>query len=182
MTDLRAASDKFRFGKVARGLHWGMAVLLLGMVGWGFYAAHLNFYDPLYHRALSWHRSMGVLLFGVLLFRIVWRLGQQPAPLPDPMPIWEKQAAHVTHWALYLCMFLLPATGYAVSTADGRGVNVFGLWELPAWLPPDRGRETWMGTLHLAVAILFCLLVFMHVAAAFKHHFINRDGILRRMW
>lgn len=174
--------DGFRFDWVARFLHWGMAILLLGMVGWGFYAAHLNFYDPLYHRALSWHRSVGVLLFCLLLFRIVWRLGHWPEPLPHTMPAWERHAAHVAHWVLYLCMFLLPVTGYLISTADGRGVQVLGLWELPAWLPPDRGRETWMGTVHLVISILFCGVVFVHGSAAFKHHFVNRDGLFRRMW
>lgn len=172
----------FRFDRVARSLHWSMAILLLGMVGWGFYAARLNFYDPLYHRALSWHRSLGVLLFGLLLVRIAWRLGHPPAPLPESMPLWERRAAHLTQLALYLFMFLLPVTGYLISTADGRGVSVFGWWELPAWLPPDRGRETWMGTIHLVISILFCLSAMLHVAAALKHHFIDRDGILRRMW
>ncbi|MBF0162799.1 MAG: cytochrome b [Magnetococcales bacterium] len=174
--------DGFRFDWVARCLHWGMAILLLAMVGWGFYAARLNFYDPLYHRALSWHRSLGVLLFGILLLRIVWRLLHRPAPLPDHMPAWERHAAHWVQWALYLCMVLLPVTGYAISTADGRGVDVFGWWELPAWLPPDKGRETWMGTTHWIVSILFCLSVIMHVTAALKHHFVDRDAILRRMW
>ncbi|MEO5349078.1 MAG: cytochrome b [Magnetococcus sp. YQC-3] len=178
MTD----ADAFRFGWVARSLHWGMAVLLLGMVGWGYYAAHLDFYHPLYHRALSWHRSVGVLLFVLFLLRLAWRLTHRPAPLPEAMPVWERQAAHLTHWLLYLFMCLLPLTGYATSTADGHAISVFGWWELPAWLPPDKGRESWMGTIHLTMAVLFCLFVMLHVAAALKHHFINRDEIFRRMW
>ncbi|MBF0583167.1 MAG: cytochrome b [Magnetococcales bacterium] len=172
----------FRFDGVARFLHWGMAVWLTGMVGWGFYAAQLDFYDPLYHRALAWHRSMGLLLFVVVLIRLGWRLGHRPAPLPDSVPRWQQRAAHWTQRALYLLMGLLPLTGYGISTADGRGVSLFGWWELPTLLPLDKGREEWMGTVHLVLVLLFCLFVLMHVAAAFKHHFINRDGVLRRMW
>ncbi|HIJ84583.1 MAG: cytochrome [Magnetococcales bacterium] len=174
--------DDFRFDWVARCLHWGMAVPLLGMVGWGYYSANLNFYDPMYHRALYWHRSMGVVLFGAFLIRTAWRLGHPPAPLPEVMPAWQRHAAFLTQLGLYLFMFLLPVTGYVTSTSDGRGVDVFGWWELPAWLPPNSGRETWMGTIHGMAAILFCLVVVIHITAALKHHFIHRDGIFRRMW
>lgn len=174
--------DDFRFNRVARLIHWGMAAMLTAMVGLGFYATHLNFFDPWYHRALSWHRSLGVLVFAVHLIRLVWRLSHQPPSLPESLPKWERHAALFTHWTLYLFIFLLPLTGYVTSTADGRGVSVFGWWELPALLPPAAGRETWMGTIHLLVSVGFCLFVLLHIAAALKHHFINRDGILRRMW
>ncbi|MBF0460164.1 MAG: cytochrome b [Magnetococcales bacterium] len=171
-----------RFDGVARFMHWSMAVLLMIMVGLGFYATSLTFYDPLYHRALFWHRSLGVLVFGLFLFRFAWRISHPPPPLPADMPAWERYAATWTHLALYLLMCLIPLFGYLITTSDGRGVSVFDWFEVPALLPPAKGRETWAGTTHLVLAVLFSVLVALHVAAAIKHHFINRDGILRRMW
>ncbi|MBF0342581.1 MAG: cytochrome b [Magnetococcales bacterium] len=170
-----------RYDRIARWLHWGMALLLILLVGLGFYATSLTYYDPLYHRSLSWHRSLGVVVWSIGLLRLGWRLRHPPPPLPADTPAWEHQAALWTHRFLYGLMLLIPLTGYLITTADGRGVNVFGWFEIPALLPPAKGRETWMGTIHLGAALFFCMLVGMHVAAALKHHFIDRDGILRRM-
>ncbi|MBF0126763.1 MAG: cytochrome b [Magnetococcales bacterium] len=174
-------TDTPRFDPVARLMHWTMAAMLVVMVGLGFYAISLTYYDPLYHRSVFWHRSLGVLSLGVWLIRISWRLTHPAPPLPD-MPMWEQKSAMATHLALYLLMALLPVTGYLLSTADGRGVSVFGWFEFPALLPAAKGREEWSGTAHLVLALGFCGLVTLHLLAALKHHFIDRDGLLRRMW
>ncbi|MBF0427733.1 MAG: cytochrome b [Magnetococcales bacterium] len=171
-----------RFTPMARWIHWGMALLLILLVGLGFYAISLTYYDPYYHRSVFWHRSLGILAFMLLLLRISWRLKHAPPPLPETFPKWERLAATLTHLGLYVMMGFLPISGYLMSTADGHGVNVFGWFELPALLPVAKGRETWAGMIHLVLAVLFCSLVLLHVLAALKHHFINRDGILRRMW
>lgn len=170
-----------RFDLVARLLHWGMAVWLAVLVGLGFYAINLGYFDPLYHRSVYWHRSLGVLAWGLLLVRLAWRLRHPPPPWPETMPAWERRVATLTHRLFYLLMFLLPVSGYLMSSADGRAVSVFGWFELPSLLPVAKGRESWMGTVHLWLAVGFCALVLLHVAAALKHHFIERDGILRRM-
>ncbi|MEO5332010.1 MAG: cytochrome b [Magnetococcus sp. YQC-5] len=171
-----------RFDPIARWIHWSMAFLLLVMIGLGFYATSLSYYDPFYHRSTFWHRSLGVMVFGLLLLRLAWRTYHPPPPLPASQPQWERHAARWTHLALYLLMFLAPISGYLVTTADGRSIDVFGWFELPALLPAAKGRETWMGTIHLVLTLLFCSLLTLHIGAALKHHFINRDGILRRMW
>ncbi|MBF0213859.1 MAG: cytochrome b [Magnetococcales bacterium] len=170
------------YDPVARWIHWGMALMLFALVGLGFYATSLTYYDPLYHRSVFWHRSLGLLVFALAVIRLGWRWRHPPPPLPADTPNWEHQAALWTHRLLYALMFLLPITGYLISTADGRGVTLFGWFEVPALLEPDKERATRVGQLHLGAAILFSGLVAMHVAAALKHHFINRDGILRRMW
>ncbi|MBF0309578.1 MAG: cytochrome b [Magnetococcales bacterium] len=171
-----------RFDLVARLLHWGMALLLLTLVGLGFYAINLDYYHPLYHRSVVWHRSLGLVAFVAVLFRLGWRLGHPPPPLPSGMPGWERLAASATHWALYLLMLSLPVFGYLMSTADGRPVSFFGWFEVPPLLPPLKGREEWTGMIHLILAVMLCLLVLLHGAAALKHHFFDRDGLLRRMW
>ncbi|MBF0190206.1 MAG: cytochrome b [Magnetococcales bacterium] len=159
-----------------------MAALLIGMVGSGFYATSLTYYDPWYHRSVFWHRSLGVVVFAVAWLRLGWRLGHPAPPFPASSPAWERLAATWTHRMLYGLMILLPITGYLISTADGRGVAVFGWFELPALLEPDKERASRMGWVHLGAAVGFSALVGLHVAAAFKHHLIDRDGTLRRMW
>lgn len=171
-----------RYDAVARALHWIMALWLAGMVGLGFYATSLTFYDPLYHKALNGHRAFGVIAFLLALIRLGWRLTHPAPPLPVGMPAWEVKAAHVTHGLLYLLMLALPVTGYLVTTADGRGVDLFGWFQIPALLPPAKGREEIMGVIHLGLGITLVLLVLGHVAAALKHQFIDRDHLIRRMW
>ncbi|MBF0183326.1 MAG: cytochrome b [Magnetococcales bacterium] len=171
-----------RFDPIARLLHWSMAFLLIGMIGLGFYATSLDFYDPLYHRALHWHRSFGIVLLLLALLRLAWRL-RHPAPSwPAGMPLWEQKAALLAHAALYGLMFLLPITGYLTSTADGHAIRFFDWFAIPALIPLAKGMETLLGNLHLLLAILFVGLLLMHIAAALKHQWLDRDGILRRMW
>lgn len=171
-----------RYDGVARTLHWVMALLLIGLVGLGFYVTSLTYYEPLYHKAAVWHRSLGVVAFLLVLIRLGWRLGHAPPPLPGGMPAWEVRAAHATHHLLYLLMLVIPITGYLVTTADGRGVNFFGWFEIPAVLPAAKGREEIMGRVHLGLGITLILLVTGHVLAALKHQFIDKDHLLRRMW
>ncbi|MBF0179000.1 MAG: cytochrome b [Magnetococcales bacterium] len=158
-----------RYDPFARVLHWLIAVLVIGMLGLGFYAVTLDYYDPLYHRSVAWHRSCGLVVAVLMGVRIVWRLTHPPAPLPDSLPAWERWAAHANHLALYVVLIVLPVSGYLLSTADGRGVSLFGWFDFPALLPAAKGREDWSGKLHLAMAVVLCLLLTLHVAAAIKH-------------
>ncbi|MBF0627563.1 MAG: cytochrome b [Magnetococcales bacterium] len=171
-----------RYDPTARLLHWTMAGLLITLVGLGFYATSLTYYDPLYHRSVFWHRSIGLLVFALAWVRLAWRLSHPPPAHLAESPAWERLAATWTHQALYGLMILIPVTGYLISTADGRGVSFFGWFELPALLEPDKARATWMGKVHLGAALLFCALAALHAAAALKHHFIQHDATLRRMW
>lgn len=174
-------STPHRYGLVARLLHWSMALLLAVLFALGWWATELSYYDPLYRTIPDLHRSLGVLAAVLISARAGWALiDNRPAPLAGGRR-WEQLAARVTHGLLYLLMILVPVSGYLMSTADGRPVQVFGLFELPALLPPDSGREEWAGSAHYFLAFGGAYLVLLHVAAALKHRFIDRDGTLRRM-
>ncbi|MBF0610488.1 MAG: cytochrome b [Magnetococcales bacterium] len=169
------------YGRIARLLHWTMAVLLLGLCGLGFYITTLTYYHPWYRIAPDWHRSLGMLAFLLVFVRLAWRFYSPPPPLQAGLAPLEKLAAHGVHLALYGLMFAMPVAGYLLSTADGRGVDIFGWFTIPAYFPPSKGMETVAGKIHLILGILLVALALLHALAALKHHFINRDNTLKRM-
>lgn len=170
-----------RYGLMARLLHWSLALLLIALFALGWWATELSYYDRLYRIVPNLHRSLGVLAAVLIVIRLAWTLyDRRPRPVPGS-PRWQSVVAHATHGVLYLLMLALPISGYLISTADGRSVDVFGLFELPALLAPSSGREDWAGQVHYWLAFGGAYLVLLHVAAALKHQFIDRDGTLRRM-
>ncbi|MEO5378066.1 MAG: cytochrome b [Magnetococcus sp. DMHC-6] len=171
-----------RYDRITRWLHGGMAIYLFGMIGLGFYATSLGYYDPLYHRATDWHRSFGFFIWMLFFVRLGWRITHPAPPFSPNLSQWERRAARLTHAGLYMLLFIIPIAGYLLSTADGRGIQIFDWFTLPALLPAAKGRETLAGAAHLWLTIFFICLILLHLMAALKHHFIDRDGILRRIW
>lgn len=160
-------------------MHWLMAVVIIGMFLLGIWMVGLEYYDGWYHQAPSVHRSVGMLLLFLLLFRLAWRLAN---PVPEIIgKWWEKLIALWVHRGHYLFMFAVIISGYLISTALGRGVEVFDWFEVPALLPGDKGRESTAGFVHMLLAWGFMGYIAMHTAAALKHHFIDRDITLLRM-
>ncbi len=178
---MKLKGSEHRYGIVARALHWGIALLLIGLSGLGLYMAELSYYDANYKSSVDLHRSLGVLTALLIALRMTWALFDFRPPLSTDLSSREQRAATLVHRSLYLLMVLLPIAGYLVSTADGRGVDVFGLFELPALLPAATGREEWAGELHEGLAMALWFLLVVHVGAAFKHHFIDKGDTLKKM-
>ncbi|MBK8973753.1 MAG: cytochrome b [Hahellaceae bacterium] len=168
------------YGVVSRALHWMSALTVFFLFGLGLYMVDLSYYDAWYKSAPDLHRSIGLCLFLITLVRMAWRR-ISPPPAPIGRHDWELKIAHVVHLLLIGLLLLTLLAGYLISTADGRGISVFGLFELPALLPAEKGREEWSGTLHQVGAWSLIGLVVLHVLAALKHHWIDRDETLRRM-
>lgn len=158
-----------------------MAILILGQFPLGLYMTSLDYYHPWYHSAPWWHKSFGLLTFVLLLVRISWRLTQpQPAPLAT-LSVREIRIAAVVHRLFYLLLLLLCLSGYLISTAEGRGIEFFDWFEVPALINGIEGQEDTAGAVHLALAITLISLAAVHIAAALKHHFHNGDATLKRM-
>lgn len=170
-----------RYTRTAQGLHWALAIMLLGMVGVGFYMHDL----PLSPRKLqlySWHKWAGVTVFMLVVVRLAWRATHTPPPLPAGTSRLVARAAHVAHMGLYALMFALPLSGWLMSSAKGFQTVWFGVLPLPDLLAKDVALGEQLAELHEALAITLLVLVGIHVAGALKHHFIDRDGLLGRMW
>lgn len=163
------------WGLVSRLLHWGMAVLLVLQWLCG------EFDDWFGGRGL--HLSLGLLLIVLVLMRLGWRLLAGPVPAPPPeAPRWETRLAGLTHAAWYLLLLALPATGLIYQQLRGRATSFFGVFELPVIMQPDKALAHQFSEAHEIMGIVVAVLLAVHVAAALKHHFVDRDLILRRMW
>ncbi len=169
------------WGITAITLHWLTALVVFGMFGLGLYMTDLNLYHPWYHKAPHLHRSIGVLLFIATLLRLGWRLwNPPPTPLANHKP-WEKLLARLVHGLLYLLLIAVMVSGYLISTADGRAVEVFNWFSVPATLTDRENQEEIAGTLHLILASALIGLALLHAGAAVKHHLLDRDRTLLRM-
>lgn len=170
-----------------------MAVLIFGMLGLGFYMVQIE--TDLVDRYLQtrWHKSFGTVVFALAVLRIVWRLATRSRPAnPETMPRWQVRAARISHILFYILMVALPLSGWLLASAsplnDVDAVPfqlrnlVFDLFELPDPFVKGNARLTaTLKSLHLALALLLAALLALHIAASLKHHFIDRDDVLRRM-
>jgi cytochrome b561 len=169
------------YGLVAVGIHWLMALVIPGLFGLGLWMVELTYYDPWYKRAPDIHKGIGILLFLTLVFRALWR-GLNPRPRPEPdLSAFERVASNIAHNALDLLLFATMLSGYLISTADGRPIDVFGLFQVPATVTGLPDQADVAGTIHLAFAITLVSLAGLHALAALKHHFFDRDRTLVRM-
>lgn len=169
------------FGLMAIGLHWLMAISVFGLLALGLWMVELTYYHPWY-RAAPWiHKSIGVLLFAALLLRLLWRwIDPRSEPFSAHSRV-ERRAAGVAHVLLYLLLAAVLLSGYLISTADGKGVDVFGWFKIPATVTGIENQEDIAGDVHLVLAITLVSLAAVHALAALKHHFLDRDPTLMRM-
>jgi len=137
------------FGIISKILHWLMAILLIGLFAVGLYMTELDYYDALYHTLPWWHKSFGLLLIGLLFFRFLWRLNN-----PEPQPLsthknWEIFLAQIIQRLFYGLILLIGLSGYFISTAKGKGIDFFGLFEIPAITQAIKGeRADLVGEIH----------------------------------
>jgi cytochrome b561 len=168
------------YGLVTRVTHWVMAVAIVVMFALGLWMVTLNYYSPYYRSAPDVHRSVGMLLLILLVLRFGWRLAN-PKPEDGELAPWERTAAHLVHWGFYPLLLALMVSGYLISTADGRPIEVFNWFSVPS-LIKEKGMEDVAGEVHELLAYVTIAVVALHAAASLKHHFIDRSRILARMW
>lgn len=174
------AEPRNRYSTVSLALHWIIAFAILAQVL--LITAHENVEGPLSREFVMLHKSLGVTILMLTLARIGWRLAHPAIPLPREMPRWERLAARTTHVLFYVVLIAMPMTGWLATSAAGRDFNWFGLFQWPL-LPVSGGREVarqFMGVHGMVMKGLYVLIA-LHVLAALKHQFINRDNVLHRM-
>ena len=176
---MRLKNSNTHYGKIAIVFHWVMVLLLVCLLMLGLYMVSLPIgLEKL--KLYGWHKELGVLVLGLAMLRIAWRFCNITPSLAY-LPLWEIVAARCTHWAFYLLMFALPLSGWIMSSAAGLPVSFFGLFVLPDLVAPDETLRILFQAIHQWLGYAIIALICLHVAAAFKHHFINKDDIMRRM-
>lgn len=173
------AAASGRYTATAITLHWLLAAALIANFTLGVYMHELPV-SPQRLRLFNWHKWAGITILALSLLRLVWRLGHPP-PAALPMPPWQQRASQTVHAAMYALFFAVPLAGWAHSSAAGFPVVLFALWPLPDWVPVNEAFATRLKALHQGLAIALALLVISHVAAALKHHLVDRDGLLHRI-
>ena len=169
------------YGLISILLHWGMAITIVGLFCFGLWMTSLGYYDPWYKQAPTIHKSIGILLAATWIFRVFWKLiNVKPLPLSTHTAA-EKKLAYLAHLALYALMASIMVSGYLISTADERPIDVFGWFKIPATFTSIENQEDIAGEIHFYLAITLISLASLHALAAIKHHIIDKDDTLRRM-
>ncbi len=182
---MQVFNTKVRYGAVAIGLHWIVALLIAGMIGLGF--AMVRYFEAPDALATKfalyqWHKSFGVTVLALALLRLGWRLVNPVPPLPDTLKPYERALARFTHGALYGLLLATPLAGWVMTSASSFPIGeVFGLFTLPALVGDSQRVYEVARVVHEVLAWSLVAVVALHVAGALKHHFVLRDDVLRRM-
>ncbi len=177
-------THKLRYDRVAVTLHWVIAISILLMIPLGFFMEDL----PISIRfdAFAFHKSLGLTVLALSIFRFIWRLMNPPPALPTTMKPIEKFAANVAHWVLYFLIVAMPLSGWLMVSASRKYPTIFfWLGEVP-FIPMPAGIDVKAaGELfhesHELLAFGAIALITLHLFAALKHHFIEKDTTLTRM-
>ena len=170
-----------RYTNVAILFHWLIALMIIGAFTMGLVMTDMPGLSPTKLKYYSWHKWAGVTILALACLRLLWRLGHKAPAYPDSMPAWQKSAANVLHGLLYVLMFAVPISGYFYTLSAGVPVVYFGLVELPVLMAKNAELKPVLKEVHFWLNMLLAGCVGMHVAAALKHHFIDRDGVIKRM-
>jgi cytochrome b561 len=168
-----------RYTHTAISLHWLIALGLTGTFALGFTMHDLPL-SPAKLQYYSWHKWAGVSVFMLVLVRLAWRVTHAPPALPAMHPL-QRLAAEATHWVLYGLMLAIPLSGWLMSSAQGFQVVWFGVLPLPNLVARNEALGAVLRTTHMTLNYALLATVVAHAGAALKHHFIDKDTVLRRM-
>lgn len=175
-------NTRSRYGLVAKILHWGLAILLIGMLGFGTYLADLKVTFSNFH-LFGLHKSLGLLALSLIVLRLFWRaLSPAPKLISDntsPAQIWMAKA---THMGLLTVMLLMPSTGWIASSAAEFDIRFFDLFALPKIVATNPQTEAFFFKTHAVLGKIFVALIVLHIIGALLRHFRKKDDTLKRMW
>ncbi|MCA8300902.1 cytochrome b/b6 domain-containing protein [Burkholderia seminalis] len=169
------------YARFAIAMHGSIAILILLNLSIGLYMDTFPHNSPQFNGILFYHASIGSLIFMLTVPRLAWRATHTPPPLPDNVPAWQARIAGALHGVLYLLLLLVPLTGYVHRLAGAHAVSFFGITDLPMLVGRDEPLRLLTDTLHRALVLTLGLLLALHVGAAMKHKFVDRDGVAERM-
>ena len=169
-----------RYTGVAMSLHWLIALMILLSLGVGLYMVELKL-SPAKLQLYSWHKWAGVTIFALVLIRSVWRLTHTPPPLPSDLPRWQQLVAETSHYVLYALMIVIPLTGWLMSSAKGFQTVYIGVLPIPDLLAKNKELGETLNLVHRYLNYTMIAIITVHIGAAIKHHFIDKDDVLRRM-
>jgi cytochrome b561 len=173
-------SSSARYGAVAQTFHWIIAALIVTQ----FVLADLESGLPIGVRKLALlarHKSVGMTVLMLAILRLLWRLKNPPPDLPVGMTPLERTLARATHYAFYVLLFAMPITGWMMSSAKNYSVSWFGLFTWPNLIGKNESAYNLLHSTHEILSGILFAIAMLHILAALKHHFWNKDNVLLRM-
>ncbi len=168
-----------KYSSVAIAIHWLAALMIFCAIVMGVYMSGLPM-SPARLKLYNWHKWLGITILVISFVRLIWRATHRP-PADLPMPVWQRRAAHATHWLMYGLFFAVPLAGWTYSSASGFPVVVFGVLPLPDLVAPDKSLALALKSVHAGLAMALGAVIALHLVAVAKHQFLNRDRVLSRM-
>ncbi|MFY7697248.1 MAG: cytochrome b [Legionella sp.] len=167
------------YSSVAKFLHWLIAIMVLCMLVFGFQLDKL----PKLYAATAYmvHKSIGLTLLGLMIFRVSWIYFRGRPKLPATTPTWQIIAARTVQYGLYVALIVMPISGWVLSMAANHPPSYFGLFQVSLPIAPNSYLEQLMDKLHVLIAWFIIVLLGLHVSGAFKHYFIDKDRVVQSM-
>ena len=169
-----------RYTTTAITLHWLIGAMILISFAVGFYMSGLKL-SPEKLKLYNWHKWEGVTIFILVLIRCGWRLFHAPPPPPARMAAWQRHASNATHYLLYALMIVIPVSGWLMSSAKGFQTVYFGVIPLPDLIDKSKELGDTLTLVHKTLNYTMIAIAILHAAAALKHHFVDKDEVLRQM-
>lgn len=168
-----------RYTKVAIWLHWLIGLAVIANIGLAMLTEGLP--RETQRAAMDVHKALGITVLALTIVRILWRLGHKPPPLPASTPAWQKLLSRIVHFLFYALLILLPLSGWVWMSAADRPIDFFGLATIPTIVAPNEGLADVMHDRHEVLGLAMPGLAVVHIVAALKHQFFDRNGLIGRM-
>jgi cytochrome b561 len=178
---MRFRNSSMDYGLVSKSLHWLIVLIMIGLIGVGWYMVGLSDEDVWYWRLLDLHEAVGLSLFILFPLKLAWMsLSANPNFLPT-LAAWERRAAAVVRWFFILAIPAIPLSGFLYVASNGEAVRLYDLVTIPDIGEVSKAMRDWFGDIHYHGSYGCAALILVHILAALKHHFIDLNNSLRRI-
>ena len=178
---MKLRNTRTEFGLISKILHWLIATIMISLIVIGWYTSGLDEETVLYWRMLDLHITLGLAMFMLFLIKVTWKIY---SPNPDYIPglaSWERITARSVHWFFIIAIGLIPLIGFLYAASDGEPINIYDFFEIPDIGSFTKSVRHTLHDVHMYLAYTGAALIVVHITAALKHHFIDRNDTLRRM-
>ncbi len=168
------------FDAISKINHWLFGIAFIGLIAFGFYIANAEFPPGTKGPYMMYHKSLGVIFLIFAAWRVFWRIFKGFPKEVSNLKTWEFLLARATHWLLLLALLLMPISGIVMNIFSGRDLSVFNWFTIPGQTKIENIASS-ASFIHHNAPYIISALIFLHIAAALKHHFIDKDQTLLRM-
>ena len=171
-----------QYTRLAISLHWIIAGMVILMIALGLSMTDIPKGTPERSLYYNFHKSLGVTILLLMFVRLAWRWLNPPPPLPESIPTWQAKLSRVSHICLYICLFLMPLSGFAATQFTKWGLKFFGLFKIPPLAFEDKGIYEALQCVHGVTGWVLITIISIHILAAIKHEVVDKDNVLQRIF